>query len=174
MIIIGGLLIALGILDFGLSWVGVDLYGELGIPLSGFLYENSAYFAGVLGGLLIFWKKHSEKGEGALENLNEGEIVIEKRTVNFGPKLNKQTSGILILTNQRFMLLSTGSISNDGNIDYDESQGDVVIPVQELNSVKKGFARITITNRNGDEYKISPGPWAVGSLSGAVTKVISD
>ena len=53
MIIIGGLLIALGVLDFGLSVVGVDLYGELGIPLSGWIYENSPFIAGVLGGLLI-------------------------------------------------------------------------------------------------------------------------
>ena len=174
MIIIGGLLIALGFFDFGLGWVGVDLYGELGIPLSGFLYENSPYFAGILGGLLIWWKKHSEKGADSLQNLNEGEVVIEKRTVNFGKSAFKQKAGHLILTNQRLMILSTGSFSNDGSVTHDEIQGDIVISVQDLNSVKKGFARVTITNRNGDEYKIAPGLWAVGPLSSAVTKAISD
>jgi len=174
MIITGGFLIALGFLDFGLSWVGVDLYGELGIPLSGWIYENSPFIAGFLGGFLIWWQKHSEKGESALENLNEGEVVIEKRTVNFGKSLFKQTAGQLIITNQRLMILSTGAVSSDGSIDYDESQGDIVISVQELNSVKKGFSRITITNKNGDEYKIAPGLWAVGSVSTAVMKAISD
>ena len=174
MIIIGGLLIALGVLDFGLSVVGVDLYGELGIPLSGWIYENSPFIAGVLGGLLIWWKKHSEKGESALENLNEGEVVIEKRSVNFGKSLFKQTAGQFILTNQRLMILSTGAFSNDGSINFDESQGDIVISVQELNSVKKGFVRLTITDKNGDEYKIAPGRWAVGPLYAAVMKAISD
>ena len=72
MIIIGGLLIALGFLDFGLSLVGVDLYGEIGIPLSGWFYFNSPVIVGILCGFLIWWKKHSEKCESAFENLNEG------------------------------------------------------------------------------------------------------
>ena len=105
MTIIGYLLIALGFLDFGLSLIGVSLYGELGIPLSGWIYEYSAFIAGALGGLLIYYKKHSEKGESALENLNEGEVVIEKRNVNHDKSFFKQTIGIFILTNQRLMIL---------------------------------------------------------------------
>ena len=72
------------------------------------------------------------------------------------------------------MILSTGAFSNDGSINFDESQGDIVISVQELNSVKKGFVRLTITDKNGDEYKIAPGRWAVGPLYAAVMKAISD
>jgi hypothetical protein len=174
MIIIGGLLIALGILDFGLSWVGVDLYGELGIPLSGFLYENSPVFAGVLGGILIWWKEHSQNGVDSLQNLDEGEVAIENRTVNYGKSLFKQTSGRLILTNQRLMILLTGKISNDGSINYDESQGDIVIPVQDLISIKTGFSRITIRDIKGYEYKISTGYLPVSSLSAAIMKAISD
>jgi len=72
------------------------------------------------------------------------------------------------------MILSTGAIFNDGSINYDESQGDILISVQDLISVKKGFSRITIRNRNGDEYKIAPGQWAVGSLYAAVMEAIPD
>ena len=61
MIIIEGLLIALGFLDFGSSLVGVDLYGEIGIPFSGWFYENSPFIAGALGGALIWWKNIREK-----------------------------------------------------------------------------------------------------------------
>ena len=32
--IIGGLIIAWGVLDFGLSWMNTDLYGEVGIKVS--------------------------------------------------------------------------------------------------------------------------------------------
>ena len=174
MVIIGGLLIALGILDYGLSLVGVDLYGEIGIPLSGIFYEYSPIFATILGGILIWWKEHSQKGADSLQNLDEGEVVIEKRTVNYGKSLFKKTAGYLILTNQRLMILSTGKISNDGSINYDESQGDIVISVRDLISVKTGFIRITIRDRKGDEYKIAPGQWAVPSLSAAIMKAISD
>ena len=100
MIIIGGLLIALGILDFGLSLIGVDLYGEIGIPLSGFLYEYSPVFATILGGILIWWKEHSQKGADSLQNLDEGEVVIEKRTVNYGKSLlNKLQDTLFLRTN---------------------------------------------------------------------------
>ena len=77
----------------------MDLYGEIGIPFSGWFYENSPFIAGALGGALIWWEKHSEKGESAFDNLNKGEFVIEKRTVNYGKSLFKQTAGHLILTN---------------------------------------------------------------------------
>jgi len=123
-------------------------------------------------------EKTLEKGESAFENLNEGEVVIEKKTVNYGKSLFKQTAGHLILTNQRLMILSTGAISNDGSINYDESRCDILKLVQDLISVKKGFSRITIRNRNrnrnGDEYNIAPGLWAVGSLYAAVMEAISD
>ena len=72
------------------------------------------------------------------------------------------------------MILSIGEISNNGSTNYDESQGDIVISVQNLISVKAGFARITIRNRNRDEYIIAPGQWAVPSLYAAVMKAISD
>ena len=174
MTIIGGLLIALGILDFGLSLVGLDLYGEMGIPLSGFVYYYSPVFAIILGGVLIWWKEHSKKCEESLRNLDEGEALIEKRTVKHGKSIFKQKAGYFILTNQRLMILSTGEISNDGSINYDESQGDIVISVRDIISVKTGFIRIKIRDRKGDEYKISPGQWAVPSLSATIMKAISD
>ena len=173
MMVIGVLLIALGFLDFGLSLIGEDLYGEIGIPLSGFLYENSPAFAIILGGILM-WCKESRNGADSLQNLDEGEVAIEKRPVNYGKGLFKQTRGHLILTNQRLIILLTGEISNDGSINYDESQGDIVISVQDLISVETDFSRITIRDRKGDEYIISTGYLPVPSLSAAIKKAISD
>ena len=47
--IIGGLIIAWGVLDFGLSWMNTDLYGEIGIKLSDSIYPYTAYIAGIIG-----------------------------------------------------------------------------------------------------------------------------
>tara|TARA_B100001971_G_scaffold165357_1_gene155935 strand:- start:325 stop:534 length:210 start_codon:yes stop_codon:yes gene_type:complete len=47
--IIGGLIIAWGVLDFGLSWMNTDLYGEIGIKVSDSIYPYTAYIAGIIG-----------------------------------------------------------------------------------------------------------------------------
>jgi hypothetical protein len=59
--IIGGLMIAWGLLDFGLSWVSTDLYGEIGIKLSESIYPYTAYIAGFVGyGVYYLGSKMSE------------------------------------------------------------------------------------------------------------------
>ena len=50
--IIGGLIIAWGVLDFGLSWMNTDLYGEIGINVSATIYPYTAYIAGIIGAVL--------------------------------------------------------------------------------------------------------------------------
>ena len=50
---IGGILIAWGILDFGLSWAGTDLYGEIGITIPELIYPFTAYIAGIIGFILM-------------------------------------------------------------------------------------------------------------------------
>ena len=47
--IIGGLIIAWGVLDFGLSWMDIDVYGEIGINVSETIYPYTAYIAGIIG-----------------------------------------------------------------------------------------------------------------------------
>ena len=59
--IIGGLIIAWGVLDFGLSWMNTDLYGEIGIKVSKFIYPYTAYIAGIIGwGVYALGNKMSE------------------------------------------------------------------------------------------------------------------
>jgi hypothetical protein len=47
--IIGGLLIAWGVLDFALSWMGTDLYGEIGIIIPEPFWNYTAYVVGAVG-----------------------------------------------------------------------------------------------------------------------------
>ena len=58
--IIGVIIILWGIADFGLSWMGTDLYGEIGINLPAWLYPFTAYIAAALGyGLYALGDKKS-------------------------------------------------------------------------------------------------------------------
>jgi hypothetical protein len=50
--IIGGLLIVWGILDFGLSFIGTELYGEIGIKLPVVLSTYSPFIVGAIGAAL--------------------------------------------------------------------------------------------------------------------------
>ena len=51
--IIGGLLVAWGILDFGLSLIGIELYGAIGINLPIFFITYSPYIASCIGAALF-------------------------------------------------------------------------------------------------------------------------
>ena len=71
--IIGVLIIAWGVLDFGLSWIDTDLYGEIGINLSEFIYPYTAYIAGIIGwGVYALGNKMSE-GESEEDTMSEDE-----------------------------------------------------------------------------------------------------
>ena len=73
--VIGVLIIAWGVLDFGLSWIDTDLYGEIGINLSEFIYPYTAYIAGIIGwGVYALGNKMSED-ESVEDTMSEDESV---------------------------------------------------------------------------------------------------
>ncbi len=51
--IIGGLLVAWGVFDFALSWMGIDLYAEIGIPIPAAIWWYTAYIVGGIGAVVI-------------------------------------------------------------------------------------------------------------------------
>ena len=51
--IIGGLLVAWGVLDFALSWMGTDLYAEIGITIPDAIWAYTAYIVGGIGVVLF-------------------------------------------------------------------------------------------------------------------------
>jgi hypothetical protein len=51
--IIGGLLVAWGVLDFALSWMGTDLYAEIGITIPDAIWAYTAYIVGGIGFVLF-------------------------------------------------------------------------------------------------------------------------
>ena len=52
--IAGYLFIGLGIVDVGLSWIGIDLYWEIGINLPDWLYPMTGLIAMTIGIILLF------------------------------------------------------------------------------------------------------------------------
>lgn len=50
--ILGGLLFLWGLADFILSWIGTDLYWELGVTVPEDIYPFTAWIAMGIGGLL--------------------------------------------------------------------------------------------------------------------------
>ena len=58
--IIGGLLIAWGVLDFALSWMGTDLYAEIGINIPDPFLNYTAYIVGAVGFFLIAIGKNQD------------------------------------------------------------------------------------------------------------------
>ena len=61
--IVGVILILWGIADFGLSWVGTDLYWEIGINLPDWLYRWTAWIALGIGFAIFSIGKEEEEEE---------------------------------------------------------------------------------------------------------------
>ena len=61
--IVGVILILWGIADFGLSWVGTDLYWEIGINLPDWLYPWTAWIALGIGFAIFSIGKEEEEEE---------------------------------------------------------------------------------------------------------------
>ena len=59
--IAGYLFIGLGIVDVGLSWIGIDLYWEIGINLPDWLYPWTAWIALGIGGAIFSIGKEEEE-----------------------------------------------------------------------------------------------------------------
>ena len=67
--IIGGLLVAWGVLDFALSWMGIDLYAEIGITIPDAIWAYTAYLVGAIG-LALFCVGEIQAKKNNTENDN--------------------------------------------------------------------------------------------------------
>ena len=66
--IIGGLLVAWGVLDFALSWMGTDLYAEIGITIPDAIWAYTAYIVGGIG--FALFAAGQKQGEDDTEDDN--------------------------------------------------------------------------------------------------------
>lgn len=66
--IIGGLLVAWGVLDFALSYMDTDLYAEIGITIPDAIWEYTHYIVGGIG--FALFAAGQKQGEDDTENDN--------------------------------------------------------------------------------------------------------
>ena len=79
--IIGGLLVVWGVLDFALSWMGTDLYAEIGITIPDSIWEYTPYIVIVIGFVLISAGRKkveddSENNDGIIESHDQSDLPV--------------------------------------------------------------------------------------------------
>ena len=79
--LIGGLLVAWGVLDFVLSWMDTDLYAEIGITIPDAIWAYTAYIVGGIGFALFAagqkqGEDDTEDDEGVIESHDQSEVPL--------------------------------------------------------------------------------------------------
>jgi hypothetical protein len=138
--IVGYCLIGLGILDFLLSWVGVDVTGVAEGPV----------ILGVIGGFLLYLQNAQDKVADFDGSLDEGEILLKSASVSVKRSMwdSKPESGSFILTNRRLLYSGTAGERDVGSHDFEYLLG-------EISSVETKFPTfIIIRDKNMNEHKL--------------------
>ena len=150
--IAGYCLIGLGILDFLLSWVGVNFTG----------FSEGPVVLGGLGGILIYTAMTQAKAAALLasfeSSLDEDETLLKSGTVGMQLSMTKQESGLLLLTNRKLVYSSTGKVDTSDAEDPDMEEADDENAFQlllgEILSVETSFKNLIIKDKKQNEYKL--------------------
>ena len=147
--IAGYCFIGLGIIDFLLSWTGVDLTG----------FEESPLVFGTIGGLLIYAvrldKLAKDKVADLEASLDEGEILLKSGKVTVRESLPKQEQGCLLLTNRKLLYSGTTITDGEGVSDGDVGNHDFQLLLGEISSVETKLPFfIIIKDKNMNEFKL--------------------
>tara|TARA_E500000331_G_C17129824_1_gene657714 strand:+ start:54 stop:557 length:504 start_codon:yes stop_codon:yes gene_type:complete len=145
--IAGYILIGIGVLDFALGWMGVDITG----------FAESPILFGVIGGFLLYFAKNQDKAVGLSDQLSKGEVLI-KSSANAAVQLGltKQEAGFLILSNKRIIFTGT-AIATSGKLNQDSDEigsSNFDISLEEITSTETSFKYLTLKDRNNAEFKV--------------------
>jgi len=146
--IAGYLFIGLGILDFLLSWIGVDITG----------FSISPMIFGAIGGFLLYMETHKGKVAEFEGSLDEGETLLKSGDVTFKESFSKQENGALLLTDRRLFYRGTGKVEGSGDdigMSYDVGSNDFELLLGDISSVETKFPTfITIKDKDNNEFKL--------------------
>jgi hypothetical protein len=145
--IAGYFLIGIGVLDFALSWIGVDITG---------FEESPILFVGI-GVFLLYFAKNKDKVSDLSDQLPEGDVLI-KSSANAAVQLSltKQETGVLILSDKSITFTGT-AISKSGKLNQDSDEigsSNFDIPLGEIESTETSFKYLTLKDRNNTEFKV--------------------
>jgi len=156
--VLGFLLIGLGIIDFAISWVGIELYSTIGIHLPQSIAQFTPLVAGGIGICLLIVAYNKDVASEFEENLNEDEKLIKKSSISVKHSTFKQEAGLLFLTNQRLKYVGTSTQSS-----IELGSKDVEIVLKDISSIKGLKASVSLFDKEGNEYKFMVGLGRVNS-----------
>ena len=153
--ILGFLLIGLGIVDVGFSFLGIDIYREIGIYVPDWLYEWTAYIPMIIGFLLLYSENLKGKVAEFEGSLDEGEVLVKSGQVSFKESFSKIESGVLLLTDKRLFYRGINkhkgediSFENVGSNDFELLPGDISSVETKLPNF------IIIKGKDNNEFKL--------------------
>ena len=170
--IAGYLFIALGILDFLLSWIGVDITG---FSLSPLIFET-------IGFLLVYTPIYLEKHKGKVAefegSLDEGETLLKSGDVTFKESFSKQENGALLLTDRRLFYRGTGKVEGSGDdigMSYDVGSNDFELLLGDISSVEitKFPFYIIIKDKDNNEFRVGVGMRGKEEWKNEILKAVS-
>ena len=134
MAIVGYGFIGLGILDYLLSWMGVDITG----------FSLSAFIFGSIGGIFLFLGKSKDKVAEFEGSLDKGETLLKTGTLSVKDGMTNQENGTLVLTNIKLLYLCPG-----------KSDYDFELLLEDISSVETKFPwKIIIKDKDNNEFKL--------------------
>lgn len=145
--IAGYCFIGLGILDFALSWMGVDITG----------FAESPVVFGAIGGILLYLAISKGKVADFEDSLEEGETLLKSGNVSVKEGFLKQENGSLLLTNRRLLYSGTAKETTATLTGSDVGSNDFELLHGDIASVETKFPNyIIIKDKSNKEFKLIP------------------
>jgi len=167
MVIIGYGFIGLGILDFLLSWMGVDITG----------FSQSPVIFGAIGGILLYLEIQKGKVAEFEGSLDEGETLLKSGGASFKESFSKVESGVLLLTDRRLFYRGTGKVEGSGDdigMSYDVGSNDFELLLGDISSVETKFPwKIIIKDKDNNEFRVGVGMRGKEEWKNEILKAVS-
>ena len=158
--IAGYLLIGLVIVDFGLTFISIDIYRNSFIYLPDFLYNWMLVVPLTIGFSLLYMEKHKGKVAEFEGSLDEGETLLKSGAVSVKESLTKAENGSLLLTDRRLFYHGTGKITAGKlRMSSDVGSNDFELLLGDISSVEitKFKVFIIIKDKDNNEFKLMLG-----------------
>jgi hypothetical protein len=153
--IVGFLLIGLGALDVGLSYIGIDIYWEIGIYVPDWLYEWTGFIPMTIGVLLLLTGTHKGKVAEFKGSLNKGETLVKSGNASIRESWTKTENGVLLLTDTRLFFHGISKTSGQNMSYEDVGSYDFELLLGDISSVETKFPTyIIIKNKDNNEFKL--------------------
>lgn len=152
--IFGFILIAIGLIDFGLSIIGVNFYAIFGIYLTGFAYQYSPLVVGTVGTILVYKSSADEDNQNASQDFlhADEQLILQTSANGRRGSFNYREPGTLIITDKRVGFMGISQLGQEAN-----GELDFECKLEQISSLNGSFLHLEI-HYNDKTFKCAPGP----------------